>query len=52
MPDTPQGSEESLGTFITFLFGLHFSLKNNCIEQTTLFKLGLETKSVAANFSC
>ena len=52
VPDTPQGSDVSQGAPITFPFGLYFSLKNNCTEQTRSFKLGLETKSRAANCSC
>lgn len=51
VPDTPKGSEGTHGASIIFPFGLYFSLKNNCIEQTKPFKLGLETKSGPANFS-
>ena len=50
MPDTPNGSEDTCGTSIIFPFGLYFSLKT-IIEQAKPFKLGLEAKSGAANFS-
>lgn len=52
VPDTPPGSGGYYGASITFPFSLYFSLKTNCTEQIKLFKLGLETKSGAANFSC
>lgn len=51
MLDIPQGGEGFLGASITCPLDLYFSLKNNCTEHPKLFKLGLEIKSAAANFT-